>query len=425
MAVSLVRTLSAESPLRAPTSHESFQPDADCLDVPTVLVVLPDGSVRLYDDARPTVCDVLRDYPSHALSCTSRGPVLQPQRVLSPNGTYFLRRVSPPAAGAPEPLSADVASVLDLQYGPFATATFEHNATPRTTEGRRRSFGTASLKERPMSRSASALNLEQAPARREHVAERRTSSWDAADPEPRRHDVSDGIIRGNRVNPILAELDALEDDDEAPPTPSTESVKVLSPTSPAKRSLVGKLVRFKLPLGGRRSTGSSDQTSPVGFRADNPRVSPKSLRSPRPSIPKSPRFAAPTAPAANASAKCELGETAEGWMDVNCGMFMMTDTRICRRMVVRAPSTGTGKAAEDARKAAMLLQRNQSEPGLVTRPRTVTPQWFGDGSTYQQVPLQQAKMPLVPQRQSRHRNDFVSSSERYFTSPLLYQMMET
>ncbi|CAI5469548.1 unnamed protein product [Closterium sp. Yama58-4] len=205
MAVPLVRTTSADSPLRAPAS---LIPDADCLNVPTVLVVLPDGSVRLYDTPRLTVCDVLCDYPRHALSCASTGPVLQQQRVLNLNATYYLRRVSPPAAAAAaaEVPSARVVSAqdLDLQCAPF-TAAYPAHDTGACHKEALDSFS-APGEEIKMARSASALNLERNRARWEHVAERRTSSWDAADPEPRRHDVSDGIIRGNRINPILAEV---------------------------------------------------------------------------------------------------------------------------------------------------------------------------------------------------------------------------
>ncbi|CAI5511209.1 unnamed protein product [Closterium sp. Naga37s-1] len=210
MAVPLVRTTSADSPLRAPAS---LIPDADCLDVPTVLVVLPDGSVRLYDTPRLTVCDVLCNYPSHALSCTSTGPLLQQQRVLNLNATYYLRRVSLPAAAAAaaaEAPSASIVSVpgLDLQCAPFAAAHSPHVAAGCPKEALDSFY--APGEEIKMARSASALNLEQTRARWDHVAERRTSSWDAADPEPRRHDVSNGIIRGDRhINPILAEVSSV------------------------------------------------------------------------------------------------------------------------------------------------------------------------------------------------------------------------
>ncbi|CAI6006631.1 unnamed protein product [Closterium sp. NIES-64] len=357
MAVPLVRTTSADSPLRAPAS---LIPDADCLDVPTVLVVLPDGSVRLYDTRRLTVCDVLCDYPSHALSCTTTGPVLQQQRVLNLNATYYLRRVSPPAAAAAaEALSASVVSVQnpDLQCAPFSAAHSPHDTGGCPKEALDSSFD-APGEETKMARSASARNLEQNRAQWEHVAERRTSSWDAADPEPRRHDVSDGIIRGNRINPILAELETLEDDGEVPPTPSTESGKSSSPTASARRTLMGKLVRFKLPIGRRSS--SYDQASPVGFRTENTRVSPRTPRSTCPVIPKSPRFKPSGTAAANTSVQFELSDTdiachgswgdnlpkASGysrggeWVDVSCDVFT-SDTRIVRRAVMLVKPAGT------------------------------------------------------------------------------------
>ncbi|CAI5470421.1 unnamed protein product [Closterium sp. Yama58-4] len=437
MAVPLVRTTSADSPLRAPAcNHDSpFPlPDDDCLDVPTVLVVLPDGSVRLYDTPRLTVCDVLCDYPSHALSCTSAGPLLQQQRVLNLNATYYLRQVSPPAAVAAEAPSASVVSLVDLQCGSFACAHSPHDTGGCPKEALDASFD-APGEEFKMARSASARNLEQNRARWEHVAERRTSSWDSADPEPRRHDVSDGIIRASRINPILAELETLEDDGEVPPTPSTESVKLSSPTASTKRTLVGKLVRFKLPIG-RRSSSCSDQTSPVGFRAENTRVSPRTPRSPCPVIPKSPRFKPSGTAAANTSVQHELSDTdiashggwgdnlpkASGhsqggeWVDVSCNVFM-TDTRIVRRAVMRVNPAGTTSGG--ARNTPPLIQRNSSDSALAGGSRAVTPTWLKNGNYTQQFPL-----PVVAPRQSRHSADFISSTERCFTSPLLHRMLE-
>ncbi|CAI5504160.1 unnamed protein product [Closterium sp. Naga37s-1] len=434
MAVPLVRTTSADSPLRAPAS---LIPDADCLDVPTVLVVLPDGSVRLYDTRRLTVCDVLCDYPSHALSCTTTGPVLQQQRVLNLNATYYLRRVSPPAAAAAaEAPSASVVSVQnpDLQCAPFSAAHSPHDTGGCPKEALDSSFD-APGEETKMARSASARNLEQNRAQWEHVAERRTSSWDAADPEPRRHDVSDGIIRGNRINPILAELETLEDDGEVPPTPSTESVKSSSPTASARRTLMGKLVRFKLPIGRRSS--SYDQASPVGFRAENTRVSPRTPRSPCPVIPKSPRFKPSGTAAANTSVQFELSDTdiachggwgdnlpkASGysrggeWVDVSCDVFT-SDTRIVRRAVMLVKPAGTTSGG--ACNAQPLIQRNSSNPALAAGSRAVTPVWLKNGNYTQQFPL-----PVVAPRQSRHSADFISSTERCFTSPLLHRMLET
>ncbi|CAI5945441.1 unnamed protein product [Closterium sp. NIES-65] len=434
MAVPLVRTTSADSPLRAPAS---LIPDADCLDVPTVLVVLPDGSVRLYDTRRLTVCDVLCDYPSHALSCTTTGPVLQQQRVLNLNATYYLRRVSPPAAAAAaEALSASVVSVQnpDLQCAPFSAAHSPHDTGGCPKEALDSSFD-APGEETKMARSASARNLEQNRAQWEHVAERRTSSWDAADPEPRRHDVSDGIIRGNRINPILAELETLEDDGEVPPTPSTESGKSSSPTASARRTLMGKLVRFKLPIGRRSS--SYDQASPVGFRTENTRVSPRTPRSPCPVIPKSPRFKPSGTAAANTSVQFELSDTdiachgswgdnlpkASGysrggeWVDVSCDVFT-SDTRIVRRAVMLVKPAGTMSGG--ARNAQPLIQRNSSDPALAAGSRAVTPVWLKNGNYTQQFPL-----PVVVPRQSRHSADFISSTERCFTSPLLHRMLET
>ncbi|CAI5499112.1 unnamed protein product [Closterium sp. Naga37s-1] len=372
MAVPLVRTTSADSPFRAPAS---LIPDADCLDVPTVLVVLPDGSVRLYDTPRLTVCDVLCDYPSHALSCTSTGPLLQQQRVLNLNATYYLRRVPLPAAA--EAPSARIVSVpgLDLQCAPFAATHSPHDAAGCPKE---------------------ALDSFYAPGEE------------------------------------IKMLEALEDECEVPPTPAMESVRSSSPTASAKRSLMGKLVRFKLPIGRRSS--SFDQTSPVGFRAENTRVSPRTPRSPCPTIPKSPRF---KPAAANSSVQFELSDTAIAshggmgenlpkasgysrggeWVDVGCDVFM-TDTRIVRRAVMRVNPAGTTSGA--ACNAAPLIPRNSSDPALAAGSRAVTPMWWKNGNYTQQFPL-----PQVPHRQSRHSADYISSSEKCFTSPLLHRMLET
>ncbi|GJP46406.1 hypothetical protein CLOM_g5698 [Closterium sp. NIES-68] len=61
---------------------------------PCVLVLLPDGSARLYDDARLTASAVLTDFPRHLLlstlsSATRRVP-LSPEAALKPGRTYFL-----------------------------------------------------------------------------------------------------------------------------------------------------------------------------------------------------------------------------------------------------------------------------------------------------------------------------------------------
>ncbi|GJP46407.1 hypothetical protein CLOM_g5699 [Closterium sp. NIES-68] len=94
--------------------------DSPTLSPPCIVVLLPDGSARLYDDARLTAATVLADFPRHLLlstlsSATPRTP-LSPATPLKPGRTYFLlaeTRRPRNAAGAAVEVSV---SALDGQF---------------------------------------------------------------------------------------------------------------------------------------------------------------------------------------------------------------------------------------------------------------------------------------------------------------------
>ncbi|CAI7796790.1 unnamed protein product [Closterium sp. NIES-53] len=103
---------------------------------PCVVVLLPDGSARLYDDARLTASTVLADFPRHLLlstlsTATPRTP-LPPAALLKSGRTYYLIADSHRPRTAAR-LAVDVSSPTSPSSSQFSPSVFHKTQTLHST----------------------------------------------------------------------------------------------------------------------------------------------------------------------------------------------------------------------------------------------------------------------------------------------------
>ncbi|CAI5483740.1 unnamed protein product [Closterium sp. Yama58-4] len=195
---------------------------------PCVVVLLPDGSARLYDDARLTASTVLADFPRHVLlstlsTATPRTP-LPHAALLKPGRTYYLLAETHRPRAATK-VAVDISSLPSPSSSQNSPNVFRKSQTLHASP-----LSTLSPYSPPLSEGAIPLDYHHGQSRssppkswNEGIAEgyisRTTSTCElrgsrisqsgyndsiAGVPPSRRHD-------GHTANPILQELEALEE----------------------------------------------------------------------------------------------------------------------------------------------------------------------------------------------------------------------
>ncbi|CAI5461624.1 unnamed protein product [Closterium sp. Yama58-4] len=251
---------------------------------PCVVVLLPDGSARLYDDARLTASAVLADFPHHLLlstlsTATPRTP-LPPAALLKPGRTYYLlAETHHPRASTK--VAVDISSLTSPSSSQISPNVFRKSQALHATGPVLASpHSTLSPYSPPMSDGAIPLECHHGQTRssppkawNEGVAEgcirRTTSTCELRGSRISQSGYNDSIAGvlssrrhdGHTANRILQELEALEDmttngstydtrDHQFPfevpsPISAEQNTTRRTPSNPFKPSLIDRLPQLK------------------------------------------------------------------------------------------------------------------------------------------------------------------------------------